>query len=733
MGNLFTYNYKIDQLSDEMQAFHNKYCTYNANGPEITAKNGKTYYLSFTYTTQDSLDNHRSVATVSQDTSHYNWELAMVDPSNESINNVLPFNDENSPYLNITPKIYYYDAPYDKHKAAYFDLAPSSTNPNDYKYVELSKAQTSGDKTLTYYVTRKLTPYMNTFTKNDKEYVHVFILGGLSYALQMSELNKSNSSFTFTNASTNINISGITFDSEYTSTDTLTISYSVPTGYHITTEPYISDGTNTTKLTVSGVQFTPELGKTYTVYGAATKNETPNKLFIYGPKSFNDSYPLNNEDRDYNPTFLVNDQLVNTYDGYSYADNEPITLTVGDSMGEQCSISDLYGTKTPHLWYYTTKYVSNADITAPVFSSLETAKNTVFHPLDGTNNNETYTFSVPDSLLGVTDNNINVFMVNGVSVELDLLKDTVTYSCSFTNDTKNITINGVDFSKTYTGAQILEISYTIADGYTIDETPTIVDETGTETAITQHGISFNINTTANHTYTIKGSATKTETPTTNTQFGSNVIYTPTNSELTELSKQSYILINGDTSTSIDYSKYVVNNFVCYGDISPITSDDETHIYLGQKDTEVSSHTINNNVFSFDFGVLTVPENTTNTRIYLPFDGFENIDANPNDTVHLTYTFSLFSGDGCYNIYINDKLCYVFDAKNNYSIPWKITGSAVSNIDINGKAITNKIPFLQYGSYTHTLTNITNGHIQNIAASKDELDELENLLDKGITE
>lgn len=421
-----------------------------------------------------------------------------------------------------------------------------------------------------------------------------------------------------------------------------------------------------------------------------------------------------------------------------------ITIHAEDGMGEggvDLDDSTLYGDKPPYLYYYETDYVENNGFAYPAIATDPTTQiGTYFKRISGTFapsgdypssfKKNRCTFTIPEELLGVNNGKINVFIVNPLSFALAKVDPGQTEpTITFTNNATGFTVTGVEFNKEYKASEStsIHIGYTLPPKYVFTADPTISYGT-TTLAIPSTGLDIDLTQfTDSTTITVNGTAVL-DTP----NFGFCAVYNPSKKALAELTSKVYAFLSGGQTTTIDYSTYVIKSYVCFGDLETITDTAVANIILGSKDTTVQALTINDTSAEFDLGNVTVPDSAVKCRLFLPFVGFTDIELCPRDVVSIKYKFSTMNGNGGYSVFVNGCLIDYIDAFNGYSLPYRVTGTNVATLDINGLSLDNHRAFLEVGAQSASFRGEGNAYVKGISATKDELDEMQQLIERGIT-
>lgn len=145
-----------------------------------------------------------------------------------------------------------------------------------------------------------------------------------------------------------------------------------------------------------------------------------------------------------------------------------------------------------------------------------------------------------------------------------------------------------------------------------------------------------------------------------TGYGSINVYRVNDSILNQFSKARFITDKGEASLAYDndLGDYVNRLHKVFCDVGEVTG---TTIKCGNYDTLINADSINEPVFTLDFGNVSLPVNNSDSsdfnatvKVFVPFKGFVSVDSDfIGKTLNLKYDIDLVSGDGCYKLSIGD--------------------------------------------------------------------------------
>lgn len=145
-----------------------------------------------------------------------------------------------------------------------------------------------------------------------------------------------------------------------------------------------------------------------------------------------------------------------------------------------------------------------------------------------------------------------------------------------------------------------------------------------------------------------------------TGYGSINVYRVNDSIMNLFSKARFITDTGESGLAYDndLGDYVNRLHKVFCDVGEVTG---TTIKCGNYDTLINADSINEPVFTLDFGNVTLPTNNSDSsdfnatvKVFVPFKGFVAVDSDfIGKTLNLKYDVDLVTGDGCYKISVGD--------------------------------------------------------------------------------
>lgn len=188
-------------------------------------------------------------------------------------------------------------------------------------------------------------------------------------------------------------------------------------------------------------------------------------------------------------------------------------------------------------------------------------------------------------------------------------------------------------------------------------------------------------------------------------FGIVNLYKCTAETLRQIAAGRYYVVSSDYYySSIDLGDYITSLRRVFINVP---STRTTTIKLYDKDLSISAGVIENSTVHTKSNKVKIAEITENNidyentdiEIYLPFRGFETLDAERvmNKEIIVDYATDLFTGDTTITIFANDIIEYTFDCNVSQEIPYILTSlsdSVVKQGDIdNSIALTNYHMFI----------------------------------------
>lgn len=296
----------------------------------------------------------------------------------------------------------------------------------------------------------------------------------------------------------------------------------------------------------------------------------------------------------------------------------------------------------------------------------------------------------------------------------------ITYTIEF-NDTENLDIN-IPLDNSFTEGDNPEIILTADEGYYFKEVPEVIfqDEYGNSI-----GEFFTTEQTADF---------KTEYSLMIEQVILDEVEDPINVECSVNSAVREIpenlfdgygifniyQLNADKLQEIellDPTEYPLSDFVLelkrlFVDVNPDLIE-EVNLKLGSYETDVTVKVLNTTVAELDLGSVTIPEkyenandyNNTEIEIFLPFLGFEKLDAENviNKTINLIYKVNIMNGDTSIMLLDSEEtLIAEFDCVVGYEVPYYIATSTKSKLagklELSNKYLLGFTPYILHRTY-----------------------------------
>lgn len=312
-----------------------------------------------------------------------------------------------------------------------------------------------------------------------------------------------------------------------------------------------------------------------------------------------------------------------------------------------------------------------------------------------------------------------------VSSQLDLSEAYALSTLTVENSGIQFTINATDYE--YTAAT--EYSLNGRDWYTISPYGEIGNvEFNVRQYQNTHG-----NIEADTTISFRGYVKKKETPTPTPSATTNTIYSITEQDLYDLRGVVIAHINSSEVEYTDLSAYVANCFVMRGTLPAGTPK---VIYLGNTNTNVEAEYIADDVLTIDCGSIDLTEVDAidgNVSIWLPLEGFTDVESAVGHVVDLTYSMHLANGWGVYSIAVDGVLVDSVKVRNAYDLPLRITAANVQSQDSNPMQLAELKPFALVKAATDWVKGAKHDNVivSGVPCTSRELDELVSILKDGV--
>ncbi len=221
------------------------------------------------------------------------------------------------------------------------------------------------------------------------------------------------------------------------------------------------------------------------------------------------------------------------------------------------------------------------------------------------------------------------------------------------NETVSATLTANEGTYFKTVPQMQYVSGSIIDNDNFDFTVS----KDKKTATIKQKLSYSKESVELATITFVGSTTPEKEI---TGYGSINVYRVNDSILNQFSKARFITDKGESGLAYDndLGDYVNRLHKVFCDVGEVTG---TTIKCGNYDTLINADSINEPVFTLDFGNVTLPTNNSDSsdfnatvKVFVPFKGFVAVDSDfVGKTLNLKYDVDLVTGDGCYKISVGD--------------------------------------------------------------------------------
>ena len=312
-----------------------------------------------------------------------------------------------------------------------------------------------------------------------------------------------------------------------------------------------------------------------------------------------------------------------------------------------------------------------------------------------------------------------------VSSQLDLSEAYALSTLTIENSGIQFTINAADYE--YTAAT--EYSLNGRDWHPINPYGEIGNaEFNVRRYQNEHG-----NIEADTTISFRGYVKKKETPTPTPSATTNTIYSITEQDLYDLRGVVIAHISNSEVEYTDLSAYVANCFVMRGTLPAGTPK---VIYLGNTNTNVEAEYIAEDVLTIDCGSIDLTEVDAidgNVSVWLPLEGFTDVENAVGHVVDLSYSMHLANGWGVYSIALDGVLVDSVKVRNAYDLPLRITAANVQSQDSNPMQLAELKPFALVKAATDWVKGAKHDNVivSGVPCTSRELDELVSILKDGV--
>ena len=238
---------------------------------------------------------------------------------------------------------------------------------------------------------------------------------------------------------------------------------------------------------------------------------------------------------------------------------------------------------------------------------------------------------------------------------------------------------------------------------------------------------------ADTTISFRGYVKKKDTPTPTPSATTNTIYSITEQDLYDLRGVVIAHIDNSEVEYTDLSAYVANCFVMRGTLPAGTPK---VIYLGNTNTNVEGEYITEDVLTIDCGSIDLTEVDAidgNVSVWLPLEGFTDVESAVGHVVDLTYSMHLANGWGVYSIALDGVLVDSVKVRNAYDLPLRITAANVQSQDSNPMQLAELKPFALVKAATDWVKGAKHDNVivSGVPCTSRELDELVSILKDGV--
>lgn len=312
-----------------------------------------------------------------------------------------------------------------------------------------------------------------------------------------------------------------------------------------------------------------------------------------------------------------------------------------------------------------------------------------------------------------------------VSSQLDLSEAYALSNLTVENSGIQFTINAADYE--YTAAT--EYSFNGRDWYTVNPFGEIGN---TEFNVRQYQNEYG-DIEADTTISFRGYVKKKDTPTPTPSATTNTIYSITEQDLYDLRGVVIAHIDNSEVEYTDLSAYVANCFVMRG---TLPAGEPKVIYLGNTNTNVEGEYIAEDVLTIDCGSIDLTEVDAidgNVSVWLPLEGFADVESAVGHVIDLSYSMHLANGWGVYSIALDGVLVDSVKVRNAYDLPLRITAANVQSQDSNPMQLAELKPFALVKAATDWVKGAKHDNVivSGVPCTSRELDELVSILKDGV--
>lgn len=263
---------------------------------------------------------------------------------------------------------------------------------------------------------------------------------------------------------------------------------------------------------------------------------------------------------------------------------------------------------------------------------------------------------------------------------------------------------------------LVKIIINANDGYEFDSAIEFTDNGGLQSILledegwNEDKTQFIWNYTINGSLTINTAIAKLKEVPVDVLNNFTNIYSPTNSELTELSNSRYDMFNFEDGSFVrhDYGSYISALYIFPFEIVNLIDVRKQSVWLGGKEiTSVKSSTVKTNKIVIDMGHIEVPEKYNNTYDYVNTDCYINLPFTTKvqletslvvgSIIGVEYVIDLYTGNATVNIRSDKTNTVIYSEvfKIGYNIPFFQQKADIVSREI-GERVFNDVtePFIE---------------------------------------